>query len=84
MTVNKLIRLLEKLCEGNGRMPVTVNTSTFKHPLEKDGCIIVDVDGASIELHPMADGDGFRVEEADGSERHRLSVVLTGSWEARS
>ena len=79
-TVAKLHKLLGALIEqGHGRKPVCVDKSTFSHPLESDGALILDVD--SVEGPRwicMADDDGGTKWNSDGSESGRQVVIIKG------
>lgn len=80
MTVAKLHRLLGEIVErGHGRKPVCIDKSTFHHPLEGDGALILGVE--SVEgprwIYNCDDEGGVK-ENADGSESGRMTVVLKG------
>lgn len=79
MTVGRLHKALTKLIdEGHARKPVTINKNTFTHPLEGDGCVILPVDGCSIEWVEKAHPDGGLQENVDGSIAGSFNVVLSG------
>lgn len=79
MTVQELHRKLSALIEqGQGRMPVTVNKASFRHALEPDGAVVLDVRGADIQWVPWIDDDGGVKLCKDGSESGRHTVVLHG------
>ena len=81
MTVGKLHKLLTKLiADGHARKPVCIHKGTFKHPLEGDGCCILDVQDLHLRLVTQLDGDGAARENQDGTESKHWNVVLTG-WE---
>lgn len=79
ITVNRLHKMLAKvIADGGGRFPVCVDKSTFSHPLEGDGVCILHINSADTDLVQMADGDGFGIENADGSERMRNTYIIRG------
>ena len=80
MTVGKLHKLLAKLiAEGHARKPVCIHKGTFKHPLEPDGCCILDVEDVHIRWVTQLDGDGAVEENQDGTEHEKRCAVLTGA-----
>lgn len=82
MTVRKPHAILsDMILEGHARKPVCVSKTTFQHPLETDGCTILDADKISIEIVEQLDGDGGRDERADGSSKRRVCAVITGGYE---
>lgn len=79
MKVRTLHKLLTNMIyAGHGHKPVVINKSTFKHPLESDGVVMLDVRGAEVSVITIADGDGFTIENKDGSERGKIVVMLFG------
>jgi hypothetical protein len=79
MTVNKLYAALGKLIKGGyGRKQVCVNTSTFTHPLEEDGVLIMPVCLAELNTHEMLDDDGGLKVLANGCTAERTALVLYG------
>jgi RNase adaptor protein for sRNA GlmZ degradation len=81
-TVARLHKLLgELVANGHGRKPVVINKRTFKHPLEDEGCVMIDV--RSIEgprwICTLDDDGGSKIN-ADGSEAGKRVVVLIGDW----
>lgn len=80
MTVNHLHKLLEKLIEqGEGRTRVCVSKTSFQHPLEPDGCTILDLHGIDILCINVMDGDGFGETNADGREKLQRTAILFGN-----
>ena len=79
ITINKLHKMLGKAIEeGMGRRRVCINKKTFIHPLEGDGCVILPIENADIEVVPMLDEDGGMATRKDGTEIERLYMVLKG------
>lgn len=79
MTINALNKILTKLIsDGCGRRQVCVNKLTFTHPLESDGCNILQVESARIHAINVLDDDGGTKENADGTERLAVVLVLEG------
>lgn len=82
MTVIKLHKLLGKMIEqGHGRKRVCINKATFKHPLESDGCVTLDIAKVGIQNYPLLDGDGGPKFRADGSESTCTTAVISGDYE---
>lgn len=80
MTVNKLIKLLQKAADdGYGRCPVCVDKPSFYHPLEPDGACIIDVSGTRTESVMMMNDDGGTMHGKHGYEKYRRSFVLQGT-----
>lgn len=80
MTLNQLHKKLGKLIEeGFGRLPVCVSKSTFTDNREGDGVTILPVQGAGVRRINIADDDGGTAINKDGSERTRMTVILSGA-----
>lgn len=79
ITVARLHKLLgEMVSDGMGRRPVCVDKSSFCHPLEKDGAVILDVTECRLEAITMVDDDGYPRINKDGTENTRTVIVLGG------
>lgn len=79
MTLSKLIRELQKLEKaGRGRAKVAVNKRTLNDG--NDTWNVCDVHSAVFEYVNNVDGDGFTIENKDGSERMTATVILRGEW----
>lgn len=79
MTVNQLHKLLGALItRGCGRHQVAVDKETFRHPLESDGCTILNVDSLETHWLPLADDDGGTAFTKAGVERGKSMAVLYG------
>lgn len=79
ITVGSLHKQLAKLIEqGHARKPVTVDKDTFKHNLECDGSMILNVEPVRLEWILQADDDGGVKMNQDGSESGRYNLVLRG------
>jgi len=84
-TVAKLHKELGKLIDGGyGRRIVCVNKESFRHNLESDGCVILDVNGLGIQTIPLIDDDGGTKWNRDGSEACMTVLVLAGGSGANS
>ena len=71
--------MLGELVEsGQGRRPVCVNTSSFWHPLESDGAVILAATEAKAETITMVDDDGWTATNKDGTEKTRKVFVIGG------
>ena len=77
ITVNALYKMLgDAIADGHGRLPVCVDRDsldtgnrTWNH------CA---VEGVKVIALNVCDGDGFHIENRDGSERMRRECVLYG------
>lgn len=74
MTVTQLIKQLQKIAEKRPRAEVLAETDTFVSPDYSHGV----VNSVVTEVLPMSDGDGFTIENKDGTEHCRFCVVLKG------
>jgi hypothetical protein len=85
VTLNRLYRELGKLIDkGHGRKTVVIDKRTFTHPLEDDGCCMIDVEGVEPAFFNRLDDDGYTALNKDGSERTMSAVVLTGGSDPRA
>ena len=80
MNVQQLNKVLCTLItQGHGRKPVCVDKSSFTHPLEGDGAVILDL---QTVLGPafivMTDDDGGTKTNKDGTESGRWTVLFKG------
>lgn len=76
MTVDKLIKRLEKMRDKHGpRTPVSVNSDEMQR-----GCNrtfeITDVGSVKFDWIPTCDGDGGLAFRKDGTERGSWRIVL--------
>lgn len=79
MTVRNLHRVLGKMIEaGHGRTRVLVNKDSFTHPLESDGCVMIDAHHVELKLIPMIDDDGGSALDSKGRERTIKALVIDG------
>ncbi|MEM9414963.1 MAG: hypothetical protein AAGA29_05725 [Planctomycetota bacterium] len=79
MTAKQLHDLLGVLIQqGHARKPVRVDKSSFRHPLEDDGCVILDIEKVTLRSVPNIDDDGGSKMNKDGSESYRQTIVLDG------
>lgn len=77
MTVNQLIKKLEQVKkDGGGTLRIACDA---KELLDRyNGCFdIVDVDSVQLQTINVCDGDGFHIENKDGSERIRTVLLLS-------
>jgi hypothetical protein len=78
MTVNQLHKALGKLIEkGEKRTQVCIDKTSFTHPLESDGCQILNVDGLKVECVLQMQDDGGTLDSS-GNERFKRSCILFG------
>ncbi len=79
MTINQLNKLTAKLvAQGLGRRRVCVNKDTFRHPLESDGCCVLDVEVADMQVIELADEDGGTAFDSRGRTKTFTCLVLSG------
>lgn len=79
MTVAKLHKILSVfIAKGEGRCRVCVNKPSFRHTLEDDGCVILDVESVDIHQMPLIDPDGGMAVTARGQERTFRCLVFDG------
>lgn len=79
MTINKLYELVHKLViQGHGRKQVCIDKPSFTHNLEGDGCVILQVDTATVRSINEFDDDGSIKFNADGGEKLLTVLVLDG------
>lgn len=79
MTIANLHKQLGKLiARGYARKRVVINKQTFSHPLESDGCCMLDVTGASIGDYILLNDDGGTLQD-NGNEKYVQSLILTGN-----
>ncbi len=80
MTIGKLQKHLAKLvAEGHGRKQVLIDKSSFRHPLESDGCMILPVEEATILRFNICDDDGGTKVTTRGVECTQSGFVLYGN-----
>jgi|DEB0MinimDraft_12_1074336.scaffolds.fasta_scaffold51103_2 hypothetical protein len=80
MTVNQLHKhTAELIAMGAGRRSVCIDKATFTHPLESDGCMILQVEGSGLRVIEISDDDGGTAVLADGRTKTRLVFVLSGN-----
>ena len=82
MNVNQLHKALGALVEkGHGRKPVCINKTSFNHPLESDGAVILNVQAVTgPRFITMTDDDGGTKFNKDGTESGSYTVVLEGDY----
>lgn len=84
MTVTTLHKLLTKaIAQGRGRLRVAVNKPSFTHPLERDGCVFIDVEKAEIETVYLVGPDGGTAVDSRGRERTVTFFALDGGNDPR-
>lgn len=78
MTLNRLCKILNSLRAQHGRCRVSVDKSSFQHNCENDGTVILMVNGVDVRWIRDGGEDGGFVENKDGSERGRITVIIFG------
>jgi len=79
MTINRLHKILSAaIARGEGRCRVFVFKTTFSHNCESDGCVILDVDSADMEMVYLTDDDGGIAQTKRGQERTLYAMILCG------
>ena len=82
MTINQLHKLTAKLiAQGAGRRKVCISKTTFRHPLENDGCTILDIETGALKSFEIADDDGGTAIDSRGRVKTSIALVLTGDSE---
>ena len=77
MTVNKLHQILsEQIAQGHGSRTIGIDLDTLSAPTADAS--IVDVSSADAEWIAESDGNGYVVQNADGSERGLTMLILSG------
>jgi len=83
MKVKTLHKFLSELIkEGHAHKPVCINKDTFKHTLEGDGVVILPISDLAVEDIRQVDGDGFNIENKDGTEQSKRIVIIMGDYDA--
>jgi hypothetical protein len=78
MTVSALYKKLQiMIVAGHGRRRVVINKRSFTHPLESDGCCMLDIVSVSTQVYNKMNDDGGFLDE-NGNEKFMRSVVLSG------
>lgn len=76
MTAKQLVKRLEAIIATDGNVPVSVDWTILR-----DSCNgvyeIVDVKVIATQMVKQVDGDGFGIENKDGSERMRRMAVIS-------
>jgi len=76
MTLNRLIKELQKLAKNDGRSEVVVDKPSL---WDGNGTFdICSIKSAKVDSVTECDGDGFAVQNKDGSTRERRRVILQG------
>lgn len=79
ITVNRLHKMLtEAIAQGHGRAKVCVHKTTFDHPLEDDGVVVLDVAGGGVEHIEQSDDDGGWATDKAGRTITRKCFVIFG------
>lgn len=63
---------------GYSHKSVMINKDTFKHPLESDGCVILDVQHVVVQVYHILNDDGGLDHGEDCHEKFKGAVVLYG------
>lgn len=82
MTLGKLHKELGKLLASDkklARKKVVINKRTFTHPLESDGCCMLDVKRINVQTYNILNDDGGLLDDKSGNEKLTSSVVLSGT-----
>ncbi len=79
LTLGRLKKIVDKLLELHSpRRKVVVSIPTLD--TGNGTWNVCDIHHADIELINICDGDGFRVDNKDGSERTQLVLLLKGRF----
>lgn len=74
MNVTRLIRELEKIAKKHPRAKVYAEAETFASDCYSHGL----VNSVDVQWLTMSDGDGYSIENKDGTEHQEFVVVLSG------
>lgn len=82
MTINKLRKILDQAVkDGYGHRRVCVYKTSFQHPLEGDGCVIMDAKNAMVKSVNLINDDGGTKTDSKGRECYFTALVITGGDE---
>lgn len=76
MTAKQLIKALEKLVATDGNVKVVADWQALRDS-SNGGFDMANVTEVHIDLVTQGDGDGFTIQNKDGTERIRRCVVLS-------
>lgn len=76
MTAKQLIKALEKVVAQHGNVHVVVDLDTFTR-VAADVYTMPNVQDVEVQSIRQVDGDGFTIENRDGTERTRRCAVLS-------
>lgn len=80
LTVNQLAKILQaEIDKGHGRRKVYIDKPTFWDG--NNTFNICEVWSAEMMCVSTVDGDGFHVDNKDGSERNSMCFVLKGQFD---
>jgi len=81
VTIGKLHKELGKLITKDkklARKKVVINKRTFTHPLELDGCCMLDVKSIEIKEYNILNDDGGLGHGINDVEKFTSALVLSG------
>lgn len=79
MTVKNLHAFLTRaLKNGHARTRVVVNKASFTHPLEPDGCVLIDAHHVEITRVDLMNEDGGIAFDCRGQQRSFRALVIDG------
>lgn len=82
MTVSGLHKLLGDLINaGHGRKIACINKDSFRHALESDGAVILEVEAVSVRWIGNIDDDGGQKMNKNGTESGRMYAIISGGHE---
>lgn len=82
MTAGRLYRELGLIIKKHGdRIPVAIDKRTFTHPLEADGCCMLDVHDVVTKYITIMDDDGGTKTTKAGREVGKVMLLMIG-WES--
>jgi len=79
LTVGSLHKIISKLVEeGHSRKPVSIDKSTFNHPLEEHGTTILRSYNVRLEPIAVMTDDGVIETGVDGTDNTRVTCIIEG------
>ncbi len=64
--------------QGHGREMACISKRTFSHPLEADGCTILEIEDGEMQTIDLMDDDGGTLTLKDETVCQRTQLVLSG------
>lgn len=75
MTAKQMIKALQAIVAEHGNVKVAVDWKQFD--CSNGVYDIVDTKAVTYQVIPLVDGDGFHIENKDGTERMQRTAVIS-------